>query len=128
MGRVIHFEIQAADPDRAERFYTGVFGWSAQAIGGPMDYRLLMTGDDATTGINGAILRRGGGGEPVEGAAVNAFVCTIAVDSIEETERAVPAAGGVQVLDRMEVPDVGLLSYFKDTEGNIFGALQPVNG
>ena len=30
MGRVIHFEIQAADPDRAERFYTSVFGWTVQ--------------------------------------------------------------------------------------------------
>jgi predicted enzyme related to lactoylglutathione lyase len=128
MGRVIHFEIQAADPDRAERFYTSVFGWAVQPIGGPMDYRLLTTGDDATTGINGAILRRGGGGEPVEGAVVNGFICTIAVASIEETERAVPAAGGQQVLDRVDVPDVGQLSYFKDTEGNIFGALQPVNG
>ena len=61
-------------------------------------------------------------------AAVNGFICTIAVDSIEDTERAVPEAGGEQVLDRMDVPDVGQLAYFKDTEGNIFGALQPVSG
>jgi predicted enzyme related to lactoylglutathione lyase len=40
----------------------------------------------------------------------------------------VVAAGGRQVADRMEVPGVGLLSYFNDTEGNIFGALQPVSG
>ena len=43
-------------------------------------------------------------------------------------DRAVPAAGGKQVLDRMEVPDVGQLSYVRDTEGNIFGALEPVSG
>ncbi len=35
------------------------------------------------------------------------------------------AAGGQQVAERVEVPEVGQLSYFKDTEGNIFGALQP---
>ena len=126
MGRVIHFEIQAADPDRAERFYTSVFGWSVQPVGGPMDYRLLTTGADGTPGINGAILRRAAG-EPGEGDAVNGYICTISVDSIEETERAVPEAGGQQVLDRMEIPEVGQLSYFKDTEGNIFGALQPVS-
>jgi predicted enzyme related to lactoylglutathione lyase len=28
----------------------------------------------------------------------------------------------------MDVPEVGRLAYFKDTEGNIFGALQPVSG
>jgi uncharacterized protein len=127
MGRVIHFEIQAEDPDRAQAFYTDVFGWTAQPYGGPMDYRLLITGEDGTPGINGAILRRPEGG-PVSGAALNAFVCTIEVDSIEATERAVPDAGGEQVLERMDVPEVGQLSYFKDTEGNIFGALEPARG
>jgi predicted enzyme related to lactoylglutathione lyase len=125
MGRVIHFEIHADDTDRAQRFYTEVFGWNAQNFGGPMDYRLLTTGPDGEIGINGAILKRQGAG-PEVGAAVNAYVCTIQVDSIEETERAVPAAGGEQVLDRMDVPEVGQLAYFKDTEGNVFGALQPV--
>ena len=127
MGRVIHFEIHASDPDRAERFYTGIFGWSAQQMGGPQDYRLLTTGADDAVGINGAILRRMGG-EPEDGAAVNAYTCTIEVDSIEDTERGVREAGGVQILDRIEIPGVGLLSYFKDTEGNLFGALQPVSG
>ena len=124
MGRVLHFEIHAADPDRAERFYVEVFGWTAQGIGGPVDYRLLTTGAEGEAGIDGAILQRQGA-DPEEGA-VNAYVCTIGVDSIGETERAVVAAGGRQVSDRMEVPGVGDLSYFKDTEGNIFGALQPV--
>jgi predicted enzyme related to lactoylglutathione lyase len=126
MGRVIHFEIHAGDPDRAERFYTGVFGWSAQRYGGPVDYRLLTTGPDDEPGINGAILQRQGG-PPEDAAPVDAYVCTIQVDSIEDTERAVADAGGRQVVERMEVPEVGLLSYFKDPEGNIFGALQPVS-
>jgi predicted enzyme related to lactoylglutathione lyase len=126
MGRVIHFEIHADDTDRAERFYTEVFGWGVQRYGGPVDYRLLSTGPDGQTGINGAILKRQGAG-PEPGQPVNSYVCTIGVDSIEETERAVPDAGGEQVLDRMEVPGVGQLSYFKDTEGNIFGALQPIS-
>ena len=118
MARVVHFEIHAQDTDRAERFYTGVFGWSAQRYGGPVDYRLLSTGPDDSPGINGAILMRQGPA-PDTGAPVN---------SIEDIERAVPAAGGEQVVERMDVPEVGQLSYFKDTEGNIFGALQPVSG
>jgi uncharacterized protein len=126
MARVIHFEIHAADPDRAERFYSGVFGWNAQHYGGPMDYRLMTTGPDDETGINGAILRRQGAG-PAGAAPVSAYVCVIAVDSIEDIERAVPAAGGEQVVDRMEVPQIGQLAYFKDTEGNVFGALEPVS-
>jgi hypothetical protein len=126
MGRVIHFEIHAADTDRAEAFYTGLFGWTAQRYGGPIDYRVLTTGADDAPGINGAILARQGDG-PEGSQPVNAFVCTIEVDSIDETERAVAEAGGEQVVEPMDVPGVGRLSYFKDTEGNIFGALQPVS-
>jgi hypothetical protein len=125
MGRVIHFEIHAADPDRAQRFYSGVFGWNARHYGGPMDYRLVTTGPDDDTGINGAILQRQGPA-PDEGAPVSGYVCVIQVDSLDDIERAVPAAGGEQVVERMEVPEVGELAYFKDTEGNVFGALQPV--
>jgi uncharacterized protein len=126
MGRVIHFEIHAEDTDRAERFYTSVFGWGVERYGGPVDYRLLTTGPGEQTGIDGAILKRQSTSGPVDGQPVNAFVCTIGVDSLEETERAVPAAGGEQVVERMEVPGVGHLAYFKDTEGNVFGALQPI--
>jgi uncharacterized protein len=124
MGRVIHFEIHAADPDRALTFYTGVFGWKAEKAGGPVDYWLVTTGADEEAGINGAIMRRMGS-EPSSDQAVNSFVNTIQVSSLEETERAVPEAGGEQVLPRQEIPGVGKLAYFKDPEGNIFGALEP---
>ncbi len=65
------------------------------------------------------------GGAPGDGQSVNAFVNTIQVDSIDETERRVPDAGGEQVVAQDTIPGVGKVSYFKDTEGNIFGALEP---
>jgi predicted enzyme related to lactoylglutathione lyase len=122
VGRVVHFEIHAGDMDRAERFYTDVFAWKVTRWdGAPVDYRLLTTGTE-TPGIDGALVERQGA---LDGVSVNAFVCTVQVDDIGETEKQVIAAGGEQVLDRMEIPGVGQVSYFKDTEGNIFGALQP---
>ena len=30
MARVVHFEIHAADPERAAKFYQSVFGWRFQ--------------------------------------------------------------------------------------------------
>ncbi len=124
MGRVIHFEIHADDPERAAEFYKSVFGWGVTKWEGPIDYWLVDTGEQSDPGINGAILRRPGS-EPIQDAAVNSFVCTIEVGSIEDAEKAIPEAGGEQVLARQNVPNVGLLAYFKDSEGNIFGALQP---
>jgi uncharacterized protein len=123
MGRVVHFEIHAGDPDRAERFYTEVFGWEIKRWDGPVDYRLVSTGSD-TPGIDGAIVQRMG---QLDGDAVIAFVCTVQVKDIAEVEQKILAAGGQQVLDRMQIPNVGQLSYLKDTEGNIFGVMQPVS-
>ena len=123
MGRVVHFEIHAEDPGRAEQFYTGVFGWEAQRWDGPVDYRLLKTGGEQP-GIDGAIVPRRGG-EVGGGREVTAFVCTISVTDIEKTGAAVTEAGGEVVAERQEVEGVGQLAYFKDTEGNIFGVMQP---
>ena len=125
MGRVVHFEIHASDMDRAERFYRDVFGWDVQRFDGPIDYRLLNTGPKSQTGIDGALVERRGDDD---GSAVNAYVCTVHVDDIKTTEEKVRQAGGEQVVERQEIADVGQLSYFKDTEGNIFGAMQPAPG
>jgi predicted enzyme related to lactoylglutathione lyase len=125
MGRVVHFEIHASDLDRAERFYRDVFGWDVQKFDGPIDYRLLNTGPKSQSGIDGALVERRGG---TDGDAVIAYVCTVEVDDIAATEEKVKSSGGEQVVDRQEIGEVGQLTYFKDTEGNIFGALQPAAG
>ena len=113
--------------DRAERFYTGVFGWEAQKFEGPIDYRLLNTGPNEETGIDGALVERRAIGDGDADGGITSYVCTIHVDDIQATEQKVKEAGGEQVVDRQEIPDVGQLSYFKDTEGNIFGAMQPAS-
>ena len=121
-GRVVHFEIHAAAPDRAERFYKRVFDWEIRRWdGAPVDYRLITTGSDDDPGINGAIVERRG---RLDGTAVTAFVCTVDVEDLAAVEKAVPEAGGEQVVDRQELEGVGSFAYFKDTEGNIFGAMQ----
>jgi predicted enzyme related to lactoylglutathione lyase len=125
MGRVIHFEIHAEDPERAIEFYSTVFGWQIARWEGPVDYWLVTSGPEEEPGVNGAIIRRMDG-SPGDADSVNAFVNTISVDSIDDTERAIPAAGGEQVVPRQEFPGVGKVSYFRDTEGNVFGAMEPV--
>ena len=123
MGRVIHFEIHADDLDRAEAFYTGVFDWRARRWeGGETEYRLLVTGPDDQAGINGAIVPRR---RRVDGQAVITFVCTIQVDDLDATTSRVVAGGGARIVDPRSIGGVGRFAYFRDTEGNVFGALQP---
>lgn len=121
-ARVAHFEIHAANPQRAIEFYTKTLGWEFNQWG-DQPYWLIKTGPAETPGIDGGLLPRRGE-DPVDGQAVNAYVCTVIVDSLDETLESVIANGGTIALPKMPVPTIGWLAYFKDTEGNIFGAMQ----
>ena len=69
-------------------------------------------------GSGGAILPRGDLGQAV--------INTIGVESIEASIAAVRDAGGQVLMDPPdEIPGVGRFAYCRDTEGNLFGLLQP---
>ena len=124
MPRPMHFALHADDPQRAITFYTSVFGWRFMKWDtAAMEYWLVMTGGDDQPGIDGGMIRRVGP-PPEEGAAVNAYPCTMGVDDIDATERAINEAGGVIVMSKATIPGVGFLVYARDTEGNIFGVMQ----
>jgi predicted enzyme related to lactoylglutathione lyase len=116
MARVVHFEFNAEDPERAVRFYSDVFGWRIQKWAGPADYWLAQTGEGV--GIDGAMQAAP---DFVEGQRA---VVTMDVDSVDEVARKVEAAGGSIVLPKMAIPNVGWLIYCRDTEGMVFGAMQ----
>ena len=122
MARVLHFEIHSADPEAAAKFYTDLFDWKISKWDGPVEYWLVSTGEGP--GIDGGIVRRQGAA-PVSGAAVNGYVCTIVVKSLDETLNAIVGKGGTIAVEKQDIPGIGLLAYFKDLDGNIFGALQP---
>ncbi len=121
MARVIHFEIHADNAERAIKFYESVFNWKFQKWQGPQDYWLIVTGPKDKPGIDGGLLRRKG---KIEGESVIAYVCTIEVDSLEETLNKVNLSGGKLAVPKMPVPEVGWLAYIKDTENNIIGLMQ----
>jgi len=124
MMPVSHFEIHCLKPEETAKFYSDIFGWKITKWDGPFDYWLVST-KSANIGIDGAIVQRRGPA-PDEGASVNAYVCTIAVDSLDGALAKVTARGGKLALEKMEVPGVGWLAYVKDPEGNLFGMLEPV--
>ena len=116
MPRVIHFEIHADDPERAAEFYRAVFGWQINKWDGPVPYWLATTGPDSEPGINGAIKHR---------AENQATVNTICVDDIEAFMTSVAEHGGTVITPVMPIPGIGKHGYCRDTEGNVFGVLQP---
>ena len=115
MPRVIHFEINADDPERSVKFYKEVFDWKIKKWEGPVDYWLVTTGEDKVLGINGAIMRRMG-----KGTTCN----TIDVPSVDKLLKKIVEAGGKVVQKKTAVPGVGYMAYCADTEGNIFGIME----
>ncbi len=117
MPKVIHFEIPAENPPRAVKFYETVFGWKIQKYGSEeMNYFLATTGEEKEQGINGAIAEK----DEMHSTTVN----TISVISFEEAVKKVKEAGGEVLGPKMAVPNVGYMTYCRDTEGNIFGIMQ----
>ncbi len=115
MNRVIHFEINADEPERAIKFYDTVFGWKTNKWEGEFDYWLVNTGEDADPGINGGIMKR---------QDQQSIVNTIGVDSVDEYLEKIVEAGGEVVMGKTPVPGIGYSAYIKDTEGNVVGLMQ----
>jgi len=125
-NRVIHFEIHAGDPERAQAFYQTVFGWTFQQwMEEPPYWGIDTTGpDDDAPGINGGLMQRRGE-TPHDGVPVNAYTCVVQVDDYEAAHDRIIEAGGSVAVPRQAIPGVAWVGYYKDTEGNIFGINQP---
>ena len=126
MSRVVHFEIQADDVERAKAFYGAVFDWSfedyGQVTGSP--YWGVVTCPDDQPGINGGLLQRPAA-TPGAGQGTNAFVCTMQVDDYDATERRILDAGGQVALPKAALTGMAWQGYYLDPEGNTFGIHQP---
>src|SRR4051812_22982755 len=121
-NRVVHFEIEATDRERAKNFYARAFGWEMQQMGQEMgDYVVVITGDPKEpAAINGGIFSS----QPGAAKELNAYSCVVGVDNIDDAIANVKSAGGQVLGDKMDIPSVGTFVRCKDTEGNIFTMLQ----
>jgi predicted enzyme related to lactoylglutathione lyase len=106
---IVHFEIFASDVERARRFYERVFGWKFEVAGGP-DFYLIVTGPDTDPGLK------------------HGLRVTIAVTSITQSMSAVEAEGGKLRSSIVDIPHVGKVVEFADTEDNVACILQYVAG
>jgi predicted enzyme related to lactoylglutathione lyase len=121
-GRVVHFEIPADDPERAQHFYRSAFGWNISSMP-DMGYAMLTTtatderGAPSEPGaINGGMLKRQ--------SPVTTPVITIAVDDIDKALETINSLGGSTVRPKMPVMDMGFAAYFRDCEDNLMGLWQ----
>ncbi|MBX4196444.1 VOC family protein [Candidatus Pacearchaeota archaeon] len=124
MDKVMHFEIPADDPQRAQKFYSSAFGWKANSMPN-MGYTIFHTGPTDKQGmvqekgfINGGMLKRQD--------CIQSPIITIVVDNMKEAIERVKKAKGHIIRDAEKVGEAGIAAYFKDTEGNVMGLWEPL--
>src|SRR5688572_22813244 len=111
-NNVSYFAINADDVPRARKFYEAVFGWGFEPWG-PPNFYMIETGKEQIAAIRGAVQERR---EMVPGHKMVGFECTISVDNIDQTMRAIEANGGGIAAPKFHIPTVGTVAYFFDTE------------
>ncbi len=125
MNRVVHFEIQVENPERAINFYKDVFGWEFPKWMEQPPYWGVMTAekDSKEPGINGGLLLRPAKIPPKE-YGTNSFTCTVQVENFDEIAKKILDAGGVVAMPKYALVGMAWQGYFLDTEGNTFGVHQ----
>ena len=117
---IAHFAIQADDCQRAKAFYEEVFGWTFE-LWGPPNFWRIHTSPGA---IHGALQERR---HPVSGKGTTGFECTIAVEDVGAIAEAIESHGGQVMNQPYVIETVGTLIMFKDTEGNVAGAMKYID-
>jgi uncharacterized protein len=109
---IVHFELLAQDADRAQGFWSGLFGWQFQDSGMPnMDYRMAQAGDRMGAAISQSDSKQG---------YPNIY---FDVDDIDASIAKVRELGGTAD-EKMPVPTMGWFCSCKDTEDNAFSLWQ----
>ena len=122
MDKIVHFEIPADDFERAKKFYSENFGWQLTSVP-EMSYTMVVTGPSGEKGptesgfINGGMFKR-------NNPDITTPLLVINVENIDESIDKIKSSGGVILKDKMNVGDMGIIAYFKDSEGNVVGLWQ----
>ncbi|WP_430966599.1 VOC family protein [Spongiimicrobium sp. 2-473A-2-J] len=115
-----HFAIFTEDMERARSFYGKVFNWSFNAYG-PSDFSQINTGAEGNKQLIGALQDRK---YQLTEEKVIGFECSFSVKDVDAVAKLVQDNGGQILLPKTEIPKVGWLIKFRDTEGNILCAMQ----
>ena len=116
MPKVVHFEISCDYLERAEKFYSTVFGWKTEKSDEQDDYWFISADDDDESEATAGLMPR----DYPNASTINTFE----VPSIDSYARRITEAGGRVVAPKMSIPGVGHLVYCYDTEGNVFGIME----
>jgi predicted enzyme related to lactoylglutathione lyase len=108
---VVHWEVQARDPQKQQEFFATLFGWIVDA-NNPMNYGMVASGGKDSIG--------GGIGATEDEPRVTVYV---QVKSIDETLEKARSLGAEMVMPRTDIGMI-IMGQFRDLEGNVIGLVE----
>jgi predicted enzyme related to lactoylglutathione lyase len=120
-GKFVWADLFTTDPVAATKFYSGLFGWTANII--------TQNGRDYTVFSNGSRPVAGLAPRPVSKAKrPSRWISYIAVTDLAATVKLVTKAGGLVRAEARDFPQRGIQAIIADSEGSTVGLLQSSSG
>jgi len=118
-GRFVWRDLMTSDPEKAEAFYTSLFGWTVNPVDmGPGGvYRMLRNRETDFGGIG-----------PLDSGVPTHWVSHISTPNVDETTSKAAGLGATVVSPPMDIPNVGRFSVLRDPEGAIFSSFSDSTG
>jgi predicted enzyme related to lactoylglutathione lyase len=111
---VAYFEVISGDHERARRFYSELFDWTAEADPAMGGYAMIDTGNG-----DGAVSGGIGPASPEDGPGVRIYV---RVDDLDAYLAKAEKLGGTTIVPPMDLPGgYGRIALFGDPDGNRVG-------
>lgn len=120
IGQICWFEIPSDDLQRANNFYSKLFGWRIAPFPGASDMLDVGTGQSEPS-LHGGMMKRK---HPMHQGITNYVNVRSVADSLSQVEK----LGGKVCVPKTAVPFMGYFAVCQDTEGNNFGLWETDGG
>jgi len=119
-NKLTHFAIHIDNMDRAKKFYDEVFNWGFNSYG-PDDFVQIKSNKTDDGELIGALQAR-----KYSSVSENliGLECSFSVENIDELIKKVTESGGQILMPKTAIPQVGWVTKFLDTEGNLICGIQ----
>jgi predicted enzyme related to lactoylglutathione lyase len=110
----VHIELHTQDPEKAKKFYTGLFDWTLEDYP-DMSYTIIKVGE----GTGGGMMK-----SPIPDALPQ-WVPYILVDDVAASTEKAKSLGATILEGVTEIPDMGWFSMLLDPTGAAFALWKP---
>ncbi len=117
MFNVCHVEIPADNVERAQKFYSQLFGWKIEKLAGTQPVEYWLINNLSQSGAMGAM----GGGMMKRQMPEQRITLYIEIPAVDEYMEKVKKLGGRVVEPKTAVPGMGYYAVCLDPENNGFG-------